>query len=105
MVAIGNPFGLYESMSAGVISGFGRDFQSSLGSQTLHNLIQVDTAINPGNSGGPLLNRYGQVIGIVEGIANPSVSAGIRTPCSIASPKAKSRRLRSIAESKISSAT
>jgi S1-C subfamily serine protease len=68
---VGNPFGLYESMSAGVISGFGREFQPPNGSQILHGLIQIDTAVNPGNSGGPLLNRAGQVIGIVEGIVNP----------------------------------
>jgi S1-C subfamily serine protease len=69
---VGNPFGLYGSMSAGVISGFGRSFQPE-GSQTeLKGLIQIDTAVNPGNSGGPLLNRYGQVIGLVEGIVNPT---------------------------------
>lgn len=68
---VGNPFGLFESMSAGVISGFNREFQPPNGNQTYHGLIQVDTAINPGNSGGPLLNRFGQVIGIVEGIVNP----------------------------------
>jgi len=68
---VGNPFGLYESMSAGIISGFGRDFEPPGTDLTLHNMIQVDTAVNPGNSGGPLLNRDGQVIGIVEGIVNP----------------------------------
>jgi S1-C subfamily serine protease len=69
---IGNPFGLYASMSAGIISGFNRSFQAE-GSETLiEGLIQVDTAVNPGNSGGPLLNRRGQVIGIVIGILNPT---------------------------------
>ena len=68
---VGNPFGLYESMSAGVISGFDRQFQPPNSGQTLQGLIQIDTAVNPGNSGGPLLNRAGQVIGIVEGIVNP----------------------------------
>jgi S1-C subfamily serine protease len=86
---VGNPFGLYQSMSSGIISGFGRDFQSPLGNQTLHGLIQVDTAINPGNSGGPLLNRYGQVIGIVEGIVNPVgqdffVGIGFAVPIDVA---------------------
>ena len=70
--AVGNPFGLYGSMSAGVISGFNRSFSSPDGKQDLKGLIQVDAAINPGNSGGPLLNRDGQVIGIVVGILNPT---------------------------------
>jgi S1-C subfamily serine protease len=70
--AVGNPFGLYGSMTAGIISGFGRTFQPPGSGQKLQNLIQIDTAVNPGNSGGPLLNRYGQVIGIVEGIVNPT---------------------------------
>ncbi len=70
--AVGNPFGLYGSMSAGIISGFGRTFEPPGSGVKLQNLIQIDTAVNPGNSGGPLLNRYGQVIGIVEGIVNPT---------------------------------
>lgn len=70
--AVGNPFGLYSSMSAGVISGFGRTFSPTSETQELHGLIQIDTAVNPGNSGGPLLNRDGQVIGIVTGLINPT---------------------------------
>jgi S1-C subfamily serine protease len=68
---VGNPFGLYSSMSAGVISGFNRSFQSPDSEQALQGLIQIDTAVNPGNSGGPLLNREGHVVGIVVGILNP----------------------------------
>ncbi len=68
---VGSPFGLYDSMSSGVISGFGRTFQPEGSNIQLKDLIQFDAAVNPGNSGGPLLNRYGQVIGIVEGILNP----------------------------------
>ncbi len=86
---VGNPFGLYDSMSAGVISGFGRSFKPQNSNITLKGLIQVDAAINPGNSGGPLLNRQGQVIGIVEGLANPTdnnffVGIGFAVPIDIA---------------------
>ena len=69
---VGNPFGLYSSMTAGVISGFDRTFQPENSDTKLTGLIQIDTAVNPGNSGGPLLNRSGHVIGIVEGIVNPT---------------------------------
>jgi S1-C subfamily serine protease len=70
--AVGNPFGLYGSLSAGVISGFDRIFQAEDSDQTMEGLIQIDAAVNPGNSGGPLLNRNGQVIAIVIGILNPT---------------------------------
>lgn len=87
--AVGNPFGLYGSMSAGVISGFNRTFQPEDSEQRLEGLIQVDAAVNPGNSGGPLLNRSGQVIGIVTGIVNPSeqnffVGIGFAVPINVA---------------------
>ena len=70
--AVGNPFGLTASMSAGVISGFDRSYPIENSDLRLEGLIQFDTAVNPGNSGGPLLNRQGQVIGIVTALANPS---------------------------------
>jgi S1-C subfamily serine protease len=77
---VGHPLGLYGSMSAGVISGFDRTFEPENGKQKLKGLIQIDAAVNPGNSGGPLLNRDGQVVGIVAGLVNPAgqdVFAGI----------------------------
>lgn len=65
-VAIGNPFGLSYTVSAGVISAIGRNIQASDDTNTVvyTNLIQTDAAINPGNSGGPLCNARGEVIGI-----------------------------------------
>lgn len=69
--AVGNPLGLTGSLSAGVISGFNRSFTIDESGLVLDGLIQFDAAINPGNSGGPLLNRYGQVIGIVTALAKP----------------------------------
>lgn len=69
---VGNPFGLYGSMSAGVISAFDRTFQPKTSKVELQGLIQIDAAVNPGNSGGPLLNRYGHVVGIVTGLVNPT---------------------------------
>jgi S1-C subfamily serine protease len=70
--AFGNPFGLYGSLSTGVISGLHRSFHPSGSGQAIDDLIQIDSAVNPGNSGGPLLNRYGQVIGIVVALLNPT---------------------------------
>ena len=86
---VGHPFGLVDSLSAGVISGLGRSFQLPNSSQVLHGLIQVDAAINPGNSGGPLLNRNGEVIGIVTGLVNPTnqdvfIGIGLAVPIDVA---------------------
>jgi len=69
--ATGHPFGLANSFSAGVVSGLNRTVPIS-DQQTLTGLIQFDAAVNPGNSGGPLLNRAGQVVGIVTALANPA---------------------------------
>jgi len=69
---VSNPLGLRGSLSAGVISGLKRSFKPQNRARKLENLIQFDAAVNPGSSGGPLLNRYGQVVGIVTALANPS---------------------------------
>ena len=72
VVAVGFPFGIGPSVSAGVVSGLKRAFRSPEGKQELSNLIQFDAAANPGNSGGPLVNMDGEVLGIVTAILNPT---------------------------------
>lgn len=86
---VGNPFGLYGSMSSGVISGFDRVFRVSNSNLEIPGMIQFDAAANPGNSGGPLLNRSGHVIGIVTGLINPTddtffVGIGFAVPITVA---------------------
>jgi S1-C subfamily serine protease len=71
VVAVGNPFGLVDSTTSGVISGLDRSARAEDGVQR-SGLIQFDAAVNPGNSGGPLLNGRGEVIGIVTALANPT---------------------------------
>jgi len=72
VVAVGYPFGIGPSVSAGVISGLARDYRSPKGERVLTNLIQFDAAVNPGNSGGPLVTTDGEVVGIVTAILNPT---------------------------------
>lgn len=72
VVAVGSPFGIGNSVSAGVVSGLGRSFETRATGQTLSGLIQFDAAANPGNSGGPLVDRNGEVVGIVTAILNPT---------------------------------
>ena len=87
--AIGNPFGLVGSVSAGVVSGLDRSFKRPDTSQVLTGLIQIDTAVNPGNSGGPLVDRNGRVIGIVTALINPTkddvfIGIGLAVPIDVA---------------------
>jgi len=82
---LGSPFGLSGSISAGVVSGLNRSFQLPNGGPMLTGLIQVDAAVNPGSSGGPLVNRAGQVVGIITALINPptrtcSSASGSRCP-------------------------
>lgn len=85
VLAIGNPFGLGGSVTAGIVSARGRD----IGSGAYDNYIQTDASINKGNSGGPLFNMNGEVIGINTAILSPSggsVGIGFAVPASTAMP-------------------
>jgi len=82
-IAIGNPFGLDRTMTVGVISATGR---SNVGIETYENFIQTDASINPGNSGGPLLNIYGEVIGINTAIVAAGQGIGFAIPINMAKP-------------------
>ena len=75
--AIGNPFGLDQTLTTGIISALGREIHATTG-RTIAGVIQTDAAINPGNSGGPLLDSTGRLIGVNMAIVSPSGSnAGI----------------------------
>jgi S1-C subfamily serine protease len=86
---VGNPLGLEDSLTAGVVSALDRSIDTPSGGM-LKGLIQFDAAVNPGNSGGPLLDRDGDVVGIVTALANPSrqpyfVGIGFAVPIATAS--------------------
>jgi S1-C subfamily serine protease len=72
VVAVGFPYGIGPSVSAGVVSGLNREFLSPKGKRVLTRLIQFDAAANPGNSGGPLVTMEGEVVGIVTAILSPN---------------------------------
>jgi serine protease Do len=80
-IAIGNPFGLDRTVTVGVISATGR---SNMGIETYENFIQTDASINPGNSGGPLLNVYGEVVGINTAIVAAGQGIGFAIPVNMA---------------------
>jgi serine protease DegQ len=94
-IVVGNPFGLRHSVTAGVISGLNRSFKLPNTEEPVSGLIQFDAAVNPGNSGGPLLNRDGEVVGIVTALANPTdqkvfIGIGFAVPIDVAASAAGS---------------
>jgi serine protease Do len=85
VIAIGNPFSLGGTVTAGIVSARNRDIQSG----PYDNYIQTDAAINRGNSGGPLFNLNGEVIGVNTAIISPSggsIGIGFAVPSKTASP-------------------
>jgi serine protease DegQ len=86
---LGSPFGLSGSISSGIVSALNRSFQLPNNGPLLQGLIQVDAAVNPGSSGGPLVNRAGQVVGIVSALINPTnegvfIGIGLAVPIDVA---------------------
>lgn len=79
-IAVGNPFGFSHSVSTGIVSALHRNLKDVENRESLTDLIQTDAAINPGNSGGPLLNAYGQVIGINTAIRGDAQNIGFAIP-------------------------
>ena len=80
VVAIGNPYGLSNSVTAGVLSARGRSVPSESGERNFTDFLQTDASINPGNSGGPLANILGEVIGINTAIVSGANSVGFAIP-------------------------
>ncbi len=80
-LAIGNPFGLDSTLTVGVISATGR---TDVGIEDYENFVQTDASINPGNSGGPLLNIYGEVVGVNTAIVASGQGIGFAIPINLA---------------------
>ncbi|MEM2607485.1 MAG: trypsin-like peptidase domain-containing protein [Candidatus Bathyarchaeia archaeon] len=81
VIAVGNPYGLYGSMSSGVVSALGRTITAEgVGNYPIANVIQTTVPLNPGNSGGPLLNVRGEVVGITTAIISGSQGVSFAIP-------------------------
>src|SRR6202011_3549126 len=79
VIAVGNPYGLNWTVTAGVVSALGRTLEGS-GIRKMTNLIQTDTSINPGNSGGPLVDSMGRVVGITTAMMPMAQGLGFSIP-------------------------
>ncbi len=84
VVAIGNPYGLQQTVTMGVVSAKGRSIPTGIEGRVYKDFIQTDAAINPGNSGGPLLNTKGEVVGINTAIIPYAQGIGFAIPINIA---------------------
>src|SRR5581483_6153472 len=81
VMAIGNPYGLAQTVTAGIVSAVGRTgHEVPLGEEGFGNLLQTDASINPGNSGGPLCNMAGEVIGINVAIRREAQGVSFAIP-------------------------
>jgi serine protease Do len=80
VIAIGNPFGLENSVTVGVLSGKDRSFSSARCAYVCSGLLQIDAPINPGNSGGALLNLDGELIGVNLAVVQSAESIGFAIP-------------------------
>lgn len=76
VLAVGNPFGLDDTLTTGIVSALGRDVDG-IGGRPIHGCIQTDAAINPGNSGGPLLDSRGRLIGVNTAIFSPNGAGNV----------------------------
>jgi len=84
VIAIGNPYGLQQTVTMGVVSAKDRSIPTEIDGHIYRNFIQTDTAINPGNSGGPLLNTKGEVVGINTAIIPYAQGIGFAIPINMA---------------------
>src|SRR5213079_140144 len=101
VMAIGNPFGLEQTVTTGIVSATGR----VIGEGPYDDFIQTDASINPGNSGGPLINAQGQAVGINAAIVSRSggsVGIGFAIPINLSSPSSRSSRPRATSSADIS---